>query len=145
MSKHIQIRNNKKLVISALIVAAVSIVAALSATIALYVNANETPQPTSIGMKDAQALPESGTCLANNPSVKTEVQAQKSLGEDDGFWTSYIYDVPAGTNVEVRIATYNGRDMITGSLAYSNQYGSYNFTASKQTDGWRYIKFTRCQ
>ncbi len=104
------------------------------------------PQPAaSISMKSAQTLPKTDACFANNAPTKATVQAQPTLGEDDGFWTSYIYDVPAGTSVDVSIATYDGSDTVTGSLAYSDTYGRYNFTAKKQSGEWRYTDFVGCR
>ncbi len=99
----------------------------------------------SLSMKQAIALPKDGACATNNATVKKQVESQRGLGENDGLWTSQIYDVPAGTNVEVNITTYSRNDTITGSLIYPEQYGSYNFTVTKQSDEWRYTKFTGCE
>ena len=100
---------------------------------------------TSISTQQARALPTDETCLANNSSIKTQVEKMDGLSEDFGPWTSHIYDVPAGTNVDVAINSYNGSDSITGSLAYSGDYGSYNFTLTKQADGRGYTRFTGCK
>lgn len=145
MDNHTQNRNNKKILV--IISAAIVVIAAvlISGLLLTHTNANGISQPASIGIKDAKVLPKDNKCLANNVATKTQVQTQKGLGEDGGFWTSYIYDVPAGTNVDVSIATYNGNNVVTGSLAYSNQYGSYNFTATKKADEWRYTSFEGCQ
>ena len=145
MDTHTQNRNNKKIVLFTSVAAVVVVVALAIGILLIRVNANSASQPASISMKDARALPEEGTCLANDAAVKAKAQAQPVLSEDGGFWTSYIYDVPAGTNVDVNIASYNGSDIVTGSLAYSDGYGSYNFTATKQSSEWRYTRFARCQ
>lgn len=42
----------------------------------------------------------------------------------------HIVDVPAGTNVDVRIASADGRNA-SGSARYPGSYGSYNFTLTK--------------
>lgn len=99
---------------------------------------------TSISMKQASALPKNSPCAPNSATVKGQVQRINGLNEEAGPWTSYIYDVPAGTNVDVNIASYSGEDTVTGSLIYSDNYGSYNFTLTKQSGGWRYTAFTGC-
>lgn len=107
--------------------------------------ANDIPQPTSISIEQSQSMPSTDKCLANDVVIKREVQALNGLSEDGGIWTSYIYDVPAGTKVDVNVATYNKKDIVTGSLAYDKHYGSYNFTITKQSDGWRYTQFSGCR
>lgn len=102
----------------------------------------------SISTEQARALPKDTACLSNNSTTKTTVESLPGLGEDGGLWTGQIYDVPAGTNVDVNIATYANTDTITGSLVYPQQYGSYNFTVTKQSDGsdgWRFTEFTGCR
>ena len=111
----------------------------------LLIRTNSASQPVSISIEEARTLPKDSTCLANNAATKANVQSQKWLGEDDGFWTSYIYDVPAGTNVDINIATYDTKATIAGSLVYPKEYGSYNFTLTKQSEGWRYTKFDGCK
>lgn len=98
----------------------------------------------AINTKQALALPRDAACLANNDSIKTQVEALPQLSEQAGPWTSQIYDVPAGTNVDVNVNNYNGGDTVTGSLIYPKQYGSYNYTLTKQTDGWRFTQFAGC-
>lgn len=141
-----QAKSHKKIII----VASVAIVAALVIGGAWCMWAQQQAQssrlPASISMKKAAALPKNAACLANNETARKKAQSQPSLGEDGGFWTSYIYDVPAGTRVDVNIATINDKGaVVTGSLAYSDTYGHYNFTATKETDGWRYTQFTGCK
>ncbi len=145
MDSHTQNRKSNKTVILASLAVLAVIAALVGAVLLTRTNANGASQPASIGIKAARVLPQDGTCLANNAAIKAKVHALPMLSEDGGFWTSYIYDVPAGVNVEDSIATYNGTDTVTGSLAYSDNYGSYNFTATKQANEWRYTKFARCQ
>jgi hypothetical protein len=131
-----------------LIILAVSILIIITLSFANFMaraQANNIPQPTSISMKQSQAMPSTDKCLANNAAIKREVQALKGLSEDGGLWTSYIYDVPAGTNVDVNVATHNKKGVVTGSLAYDKPYGSYNFTITRQSDGWRYTQFSGCR
>ena len=138
--------NNRKITIAASLVGVLIVAGVIGS--ALLIKANATGSNASykpLSMKQALALPKDGVCLANNDTVKTTVEGQKGLGEDDGLWTSQIYDVPAGTVVDVNIASYNESDTITGSLVYLKQYGSYNFTVTKQADGWRYTQFVGCE
>ena len=128
-----------------LIVAGALVAASVIGAIIFTRTNNAASAPlTSISTQQARALPTDETCLANNSSIKTQVEKMDGLSEDFGPWTSHIYDVPAGTNVDVAINSYNGSDSITGSLAYSGDYGSYNFTLTKQADGWGYTRFTGC-
>ena len=139
--------SSKKHTLLITLIAAGAIIIAVVAGIVIFVythNAASAPL-TSISTQQARALPTDETCLANNSSIKTQVEKMDGLSEDFGPWTSHIYDVPAGTNVDVAINSYNRSDSITGSLAYSGDYGSYNFTLTKQTDGWGYTRFTGCK
>lgn len=98
--------------------------------------------PTNI--EQAAALLKNDACLADNPSAKEQVYSINSLNEETGPWTSHIHDAPAGTNVDVNIASYSNNDTITGSLIYSGNHGSYNFTLTSRPEGWRYATFTGC-
>jgi len=108
-------------------------------------NSNQGTPISAMSIQQARALHHTSTCLANNTQTKTTVESLPGLGEDSGIYTGEIYDVPAGTNVDVSVASYDEpSSTIGGSLAYSNQYGSYNFLLQKQSDGWRYVAFIRC-
>ena len=98
----------------------------------------------AISTEQALALSSDAPCLVNDTATKTKAQSIPALSEDSGIWTEEIYDVPAGTHVDVSVASYNGTDTVKGSLLYSGQYGSYNVTLTKQNDGWRYTQFTGC-
>ena len=146
MNTELKNPSSKKRPLPIALIAAGAIIIAVVAGIVIFVythNAAGAPL-TSTSIQQARALPTDETCLANNSSIKTQVEKMDGLSEDFGPWTSHIYDVPAGTNVDVAINSYNGSDSITGSLAYSGDYGSYNFTLTKQADGWGYTRFTGC-
>jgi|GEM_PF-1557002 len=98
----------------------------------------------AMSTKDALNLSSSGKCLANDAAIKTQVEKLDGLAEDSGKWSSEIYDVPAGTNVQVNVATYSDSDMVTGSLIYPEQYGSYNYMLMKSGGSWQFTQFTRC-
>ena len=138
--------SKKHTLLITLIAAGVIIIAVVAGIVIFVYTHNAASAPlTSISTQQARALPTDETCLTNNSSIKTQVEKMDGLSEDFGPWTSHIYDVPAGTNVDVAINSYNGSDSITGSLAYSGDYGSYNFTLTKQADGWGYTRFTGCK
>lgn len=135
---------NKKLVLIASVALVILIACGVGFIILQYPPQRDTGLK-AISTKQALALAKNETCLSNSADIKTKVESLPGLAEDGGVWTGQIYDVPAGTNVEVNVATYNTTDSITGSLAYPKEYGSYNFTLTKQSDGWRFTTFTGCQ
>lgn len=65
---------------------------------------------------------------------------------------AHINNVPAGTNVDVHLHTYNGTTA-AGSAMYDKPYGTYNFTAQKiyphagntYVGGWRITGFVVCK
>jgi len=139
---------NKKIIFIVIV-----IIAAAITTTVFFVQKNNKPEQNNkqsgsvldvFSIAQARELPESGTCATNNSEVKTTAESQPSLGEDSGIYTGQIYDVPAGTNVDVNISSYNPDTTVGGSLLYSEGYGSYNFTLTKQGGVWRYTAFTRC-
>ena len=145
MNTEIKSANSRKLTVVLSLAGVVAIAGIIGATLFSKANAVEKYAYNPLSIKQALALPKNGTCLANNDTIKTTVEGQKGLGEDDGLWTSQIYDIPAGTVVNVNISSYNQSDTITGSLSYPKQYGSYNFSVTKQADGWRYVRFVGCE
>jgi len=88
----------------------------------------------------AKATPASVACLAANSklnvpkNVRSDIE-MRALG--------YLADVPAGTNVDVRIATYS-QNTVTGSDHYPARYGTYNFAMTKESDGWHFTDFKHC-
>lgn len=108
-------------------------------------NANQGTPIAAMSIKQARELPHTATCVSNYPPTKATVESIPGLSEDSGIYVGEIYDVPAGTNVDVNIATYDSpSNTIGGSLAYQEPYGSYNFLLQKQDDGWRFVAFIRC-
>lgn len=139
---------NKKIIFIVIV-----IIAAIITTVIFFVQNNNKPTQNNkqtgsaldvFSIAQARELPESGTCATNNAEVKATAESQPSLGEDSGIYTGQIYDVPAGTNVDVNISSYDPNKSVGGSLVYSDGYGKYNFTLSQQGSVWRYTAFTRC-
>jgi hypothetical protein len=56
---------------------------------------------------------------------------------------TYLIDVPAGTNVDVRLASYSPTT-VTGTDYYPAKYGSYNFAMTKHPNGWYFTDFLHC-
>ena len=82
------------------------------------------------------------TCLATNSTLTIPTNKRTVIEQ---LAMSHLYDVPAGTNVDVLLASYS-KDQATGSARYPAKYGSYNFAMKKQTNGdWQFTKFDRCR
>lgn len=145
MNTEIKSISFRKRIVLLSLAGAVTITGIIGTILFSKANATEEYAYNPLSIKQVLALPKDSTCLVNNDAVKTAAQSQKGLGEDDGLWTSQIYDIPAGTNVDVNIASYTKDTTVAGSLAYPKQYGSYNFTVTRQADNWRYTEFTRCE
>lgn len=94
------------------------------------------------------------TCLAKDATAEAAVKNDDKL--IDGSYpafdlaaTSGIIDVPAGTNVDENIHSYDGKT-VTGSLAYPAKYGNYNFkivpsSKAKPYSQWKMTYLTACK
>lgn len=97
------------------------------------------------------ALP---ACLAENTEATAAVKKDDKLidGKYSTFdlaATSGIIDVPAGTNVDELIHSYDGK-IVTGSIAYPAKYGKYNFkivpnASSKPYGQWKMTYLAACK
>ncbi len=88
----------------------------------------------------AKATKATVACLAAN----SKLSVPKSVRNDiEMRAVGYLSDVPAGTNVDVKLATYS-QATVTGSDYYPAKYGTYNFAMTKQSDGWRFTDFKHC-
>lgn len=90
---------------------------------------------------EAKKTPLAGACLEEDPAI--------TLSADDRFTVelaamSHLIDVPAGTNVDVKIASYSA-DAVTGSDRYPAEYGNYNFVMTKQSGDWQITEFKHCE
>jgi hypothetical protein len=96
---------------------------------------------------------------AVQPPVCIQTKENEDLSvkkEDENFLgnmvASSIIDVPAGTNVDAYLSSYNGTNA-TGTAVYSDKFGSYNFTAKKASNGsndsylggWKITHFEACK
>ncbi|HSX33037.1 MAG TPA: hypothetical protein VLF91_01735 [Candidatus Saccharimonadales bacterium] len=86
-------------------------------------------------------------CRTENPQL-TVPSADRSEIELSAM--SKLLTVPAGTHVDVRIATY-GSGKATGSIIYPKPYGTYNFSVSKapatakDRASWQLGSFDACR
>ena len=100
-------------------------------------------QPTLISTKYAEAkqTPVVAKCANENADVTID---QVDWQPIEVAAISYLADVPAGTTADLQIASYTDTE-VTGSARYEADYGSYNFTLSKQNNNWAVTSFTRCE
>lgn len=135
------IRSMKKRVIT---IASVLIVVVAVAAVCMSLSrpaASPSSVYYSVPYAQAKRMPVTGKCVAEK-TTHTISASQRSTIEQMAM--SHLYDVPAGTNVDIHIATY-ADDTVTGSDHYPDKYGSYNFTLGKQKNGdWMFTAFTRC-
>jgi hypothetical protein len=89
---------------------------------------------------EAKATRATVACLQANPKLDVPKSARDNI---EMIATSYLADVPAGTYVDVKLASYSPTK-VTGSSNYASKYGSYNFVMTKQSDGWHFTDFKHC-
>lgn len=104
-------------------------------------NQKSDPLITSNYYAEAKKTTSAGACL--------EEDTQVSITPDERTNVEYasmihLHDVPAGTNVDIKIATYSETE-VTGSDRYPDEYGSYNFTMTKKDSDWSVTTFQRCE
>jgi len=76
-----------------------------------------------------EAIKAVAACSTKDDSSNLKVSKSDEFNLSNAA-VSEITNVPAGTNADVNIKTYNG-STATGSTIYAGTYGSYNFTAKK--------------
>lgn len=109
------------------------------------------PKQLSLTFSELQANYPSSTdaCLTTSDAADLAVDSSdRSAIESANLGT--IIDIPAGTNVDVFVKTYDD-SRATGTSIYESTYGSYNFTAQKVADPgsggshWVVSKFVACK
>lgn len=88
----------------------------------------------------AKATRATVACLQANPKLSISKSARNNIEMNA---LGYLSDVPAGTNVDVKLTTYSGTK-VTGSDYYPTKYGTYNFVMTKLSDGWHFTDFKHC-
>lgn len=94
------------------------------------------------------------TCLGDNQQAADAVTRDDHRTVDEyGEFSRFemiasegIMDVPAGTNYEVAINSYDN-NLAKGSLAYEKEYGTYNYTIKKlpKAGEWEFVSMTACE
>lgn len=80
-------------------------------------------------------------CVDANKSIKIPSQARQPIANAA---VKHIKDLPAGTQADVAIATYEEAKKVTGHVAYNKDTGAYNFTLEAKNDFWRVTSFKPC-
>lgn len=118
-------------VCTGLIVVVALSVAVLALTKSKNAQATAFPVGSSLAIARAHSKGTLPACLSKNPAADAAVRKDDSLlGKESAFdeqATRGIDNVPAGTNVDVSVHSYDGKTA-TGTAVYPTQYGSYNVT-----------------
>jgi hypothetical protein len=117
---------------------AVVILAVAAVGVILYALSRPTLAPTTYVA--AKATPASSKCLEQSATLAV-IEGRDAMEQAA---ISYLTDVPAGTNVDVKIASFS-EDAVTGSARYPAKYGNYNFTLTKQGGSWQVTGFEHCK
>lgn len=92
--------------------------------------------------EEARATPTNGVkCLEENSLVDLTTEERTDIEYKS---MAHLFDIPAGTNLDVKIATYSA-DEVTGSNQYEGDYGNYNFVLSRQNKDWVITEYLRCE
>ena len=115
-------------------------VAGLIILIGIYAYMATRPSATPETYSKAKSTTTTEACLAEDSSLTVPASERNSI---EMAAVSYLIDVPAGTNVDVKLATYS-EDKVTGSDHYPDKYGNYNFVMTKQGGNWIITDFNHC-
>jgi hypothetical protein len=122
------------------LLAIAGLIVAVGAGASIYLATRPTEIPTK--WTEAVKMRTTGSCLAADPAINIPSDKSDSI---ELAAISQLTDVPAGTNVDVKIASYKD-NKITGSDRYPSKYGSYNFAMEKRQNGdWIVTEFKHCK
>jgi hypothetical protein len=107
------------------------------------------PVGSSFAVAQAHSKGTLPACLTKNASAEAAVRKDDKILVSGKFsesafdlaTTMGIITIPAGTNVDEFVHTYDGKT-VTGSIAYPPQYGSYNFTIVPSSKAKPYTQWT---
>jgi len=137
----------KKLLISFL---AIGIVIISVIAVLLFVNRDTSFTGTTLSEIQKTLKDDSPACLTSSKTVSIPAKDEHGL---ETAVVMAIIDVPAGTNVDVRVASITATKA-TGSSKYDGNYGTYNFVAEKVSDSpssdqtpsiWKVTSFVACK
>jgi hypothetical protein len=98
------------------------------------------PSVTPTTYTKAKHTPIASKCLEERAGLRISSDDRNTVEQ---VAISYLIDVPAGTNVDVKIASYSENE-VTGSDRYPAEYGNYNFIMSKRSGTWVTTDFKHC-
>jgi len=128
----------------------IGIVAISVIAILLSVDRDNSFNGTTLSDVQRTLKDNSPTCLKSSKTVSIPASDEHGL---ETAVVSAIIDVPAGTNVDVRVATITATKA-TGSSKYAGTYGTYNYVAEKVADSpssdqspniWKVTSFVACK
>jgi hypothetical protein len=123
--------------------------AALVMAVAVFIWASQdkgVSHPSTVA-EAKQDKPENA-CVSENKSLAIEPKDREDI---EMAAAMQLIDVPAGTQTEVSVATYDAeKGTATGSELYPGSYGTYNFTAKKKAAAeggitWEITTFDACK
>lgn len=137
--------DKRKIVRTAMIIAG-AVILLFVAVVVILLSQN---QPKSFSSTYAEARVQApanpAACLATMDNVALRIP---SLDQAEIFNVASvsINDLPVGVKVSVYSQTYDGNN-VSGTVTYSNSFGSYNFAANKIKGSTRWLvkSFVLCQ
>lgn len=110
---------------------------------ALLVTQQNNKPTTPNTYEKAKGIPAKVSCATNDDSIKLSKENEAGI---QIAASTYLIDVPAGTNVDINIAHYSESE-VSGSSIYPDKYGKYNFTANKKDNAsnWEITSFEACK
>lgn len=118
--------------------------------VVLFINRDTSFTGTTLSDIQKTLKDDSPACLKSSKTVSIPAKDEHGL---ETAVVSAIIDVPAGTNVDVRVASITATKA-TGSSKYDGNYGTYNYVAEKVADVssndqspsiWKVTSFVACK
>lgn len=131
------------------LVAGISVVVLLAIGGGVYAATRDTETKAKSTISDAKT-PEYWKKAKATKATVACLKTNDTLNVPDGIRSdiemsamTYLIDVPAGTEVDVNLASYSA-NRVTGSDFYPDKFGTYNFTLQKDDGNWRVTEFKHC-
>jgi hypothetical protein len=149
------IMSSKTMRIKIFIAGGIVVLLAVAVTFVLLNGRQATIIPPMSSLEQVRELSKGkkDTCLTDNQQAADAVKrddtsldyAGNKFSRFEMVASEGIMDVPAGTNYEMAITTYDGTT-VRGAIAYEKDYGAYNYTIKKLAGvgEWRFVSMTAC-
>lgn len=115
----------------------------IAATVFVIQNRSGVFTPRTLAEVKAQASGTPSTCSDTSGTSKLSVPDEDQTGIFNAVVSS-IVDIPAGTQADVHVTTYDGIGA-AGVIVYGGDYGDFNFSAVKQSNAWQVTTFEVCK